>query len=241
MRGAQNRNLKRKLQEGGVNELPKLDRFITNINVVELYYLKVKAITIFKKWPCTLLARYGLSISFVWGPKYPGYVTHCSHSPCRILELQYRAVFLGRPPHEYVWICVYTNWYLITYLQELSCSLQRLVNTDMSNLTFVVPCIVINFYSKTNQMHSISNLFYFGTTLYMFRTVSLSIIRSLRLYTQHQVYVKQVLWLLANGNEMEVAFHFIPASSHITCMTYTWCCMYSLRLLMMDEETVRNM
>jgi len=63
------------------------------------------------------------------------------------------------------------------------------------------------FYSKTNQMHNISNLFYFGTTLYMFRTVSPSIIRSLRLYIQHQVCVIQVLWLLA--------------SSHRTCMTYT--------------------
>ena len=42
-------------------------------------------------------------------------------------------------------------------------------------------------------MHNISNLFYFGTTLYMFRTVSLSIIRSLRLHIQHQVYVIQVL------------------------------------------------
>jgi hypothetical protein len=31
----------------------------------------------------------------------------------------------------------------------------------------------------------------------MFRTVSPSIIRSLRLYIQHQVYVMQVLWLLA--------------------------------------------
>ena len=45
------------------------------------------------------------------------------------------------------------------------------------------------FCSKTNQIHNISNLFYFGTTLYMFRTVSPSIIRSLRLYIQHQVYV----------------------------------------------------
>ena len=53
----------------------------------------------------------------------------------------------------------------------------------------------ISFHIKTNQMHNISNLFYFGTTLYMFRTVSPSIIRSLRLYTQHQVYVIQVLWL----------------------------------------------
>ena len=64
-------------------------------------------------------------------------------------------------------------------------------------------------------MHNISNLFYFGTTLYMFRAVSLSIIRSLRLYIHHQVYVIQVLWLLASGNEMELA------SSHRTCMTYT--------------------
>ena len=47
--------------------------------------------------------------------------------------------------------------------------------------------------SKTNQMHNISNLFYFGTTPYMFRTVSPSIIRSLRLYIPHQVYVIQVL------------------------------------------------
>ena len=37
----------------------------------------------------------------------------------------------------------------------------------------------------------------------MFRTVSPSIIRSLRLFIQHQVYVIQVLWLLVSGNEME--------------------------------------
>jgi hypothetical protein len=66
------------------------------------------------------------------------------------------------------------------------------------NLTFVGPCSVICLYIKTNQMHNISNLFYFGTTLYMFRTVSPSIIRSLRLYIQHQVYVIQVLWLPAS-------------------------------------------
>ena len=47
-------------------------------------------------------------------------------------------------------------------------------------------------------MHSISRLFYFGTTLYMFRTVFPSIIRILRLYIQHQVYVIPVLWLLAS-------------------------------------------
>jgi len=45
-------------------------------------------------------------------------------------------------------------------------------------------------------MHNISNLFYFGTTLYMFRTVFPSIIRSLGLYIQHHTI--QVLWLLAS-------------------------------------------
>ena len=71
--------------------------------------------------------------------------------------------------------------------------------TDLfSDLTYVGPCIVIYFYSKTNQMYNISNLFYFGTTLYMYRTVSPSNIRSLRLYIQHQVYVIQVLWLFAS-------------------------------------------
>ena len=55
--------------------------------------------------------------------------------------------------------------------------------------------IYSHFYSKTNHMHNISNLFYFGITLYTFRTVSPSIIRSLRLYINHQVYVIQALWL----------------------------------------------
>jgi hypothetical protein len=77
-----------------------------------------------------------------------------------------------------------------------------------SSLTFVGPCILIYFYSRTNQMHSISNLFYFGTALYMFRTVSPSIIRSLKLYIQHHTI--RVLWLLASWNEME--FHLFPAS-----------------------------
>jgi len=46
----------------------------------------------------------------------------------------------------------------------------------------------------------------------MFQTVSASIIRSLRRYIQNQVYVIQVLWLLASGNEMELELHPVPAS-----------------------------
>jgi len=46
------------------------------------------------------------------------------------------------------------------------------------------------FYRKTNQIHNISNLFYFGTTLCTFQTVSPSIIRSLRLYIYLMLYVQ---------------------------------------------------
>jgi hypothetical protein len=61
-----------------------------------------------------------------------------------------------------------------------------------TNLTFRGPGIVIYSYSKTNEMHSFLK-FIFGINLYMFRTVPLSIIRSLALYTQQQVYVIQVM------------------------------------------------
>jgi len=60
----------------------------------------------------------------------------------------------------------------------------------------------------------------------MFRTIPPSIIRSLRLYLQHHTI--QVLWLLASKQPQNI-------------MTHTGCCMYSLRLLMMDGKTVRNM
>ena len=102
-------------------------------------------------------------------------------------------------------------------------------------LKFLGPCILIYFYSKTNHMHNISNLFYFGTTLYMFRTVFSSIIRSLRLYIQQQIYVIKFCGCLLAGTRW-ISISFPLASSHSTCMTYTWCSMYSLRLLMMDKK-----
>jgi len=67
-------------------------------------------------------------------------------------------------------------------------------------------------------MHNISNLFYFGTTLYVFRTVFPSFIRGIRLHIRHQEYVIQGLWLLASRNEME---HLVPASKHIECCSKT--------------------
>jgi len=51
-------------------------------------------------------------------------------------------------------------------------------------------------------MHNISNLFYFGTTLYMFRIVTPSIIRSLSMYIQHQV-----LLLLASKQQQNLMLY----------------------------------
>jgi len=54
----------------------------------------------------------------------------------------------------------------------------------LSNLTFIEPCIIMYFYSKTNWMHQCIKFILFGVTLYMFRTVFPSIISSSRLHIQ---------------------------------------------------------
>jgi len=55
------------------------------------------------------------------------------------------------------------------------------------------PCIVIYSYSTTNKMHLLSQIIYSYKTFYMFRTIFPSIIRSLKLRIQQQVYVKLLL------------------------------------------------
>jgi hypothetical protein len=93
-------------------------------------------------------------------------------------------------------------------------------------LTFVGPCIVRYFYSKTNQMHKVYVILEQHSTCFG---------RSLR--PSSGVYG-------CKYSIRYMSYRFcgcLLASSHSTCMTYTWCCMYSLRLLMMDGETVRNM
>ena len=71
-----------------------------------------------------------------------------------------------------------------------SCSGINSVYTDTRNIGL--------FLQQNQQDAQYLKFIYFGTTLYMFQTVSPSIVRSLRLYKQHQVYVIQVLWPLAS-------------------------------------------
>jgi len=75
-------------------------------------------------------------------------------------------------------------------------------------------------------MHQCIKLFYFGVTLYMFRTVFLSIFRSSRLYIQQQTFVKQVLmsaWW--SGWNILTAL----ADANRTRMTNTYCVYTVLR------------
>jgi len=122
-----------------------------------------------------------------------------------------------------------------------SCSFQssgksvrlQTIYTERPIMTFLVSFIV-TFFSivKPTRDTSISKLFYFGMTLYMFRTVFTSIIRSSRLYIQQQEFVKQVL--------LSACYPLASREQYLFDI-YTFCCMYSLELLMMDGKTVRNM
>jgi hypothetical protein len=97
--------------------------------------------------------------------------------------------------HIYKIRFIYVHFFVLLHKFKLTTCLHYIQHkkfTRFGSLTFVGPCIVIHFYSKTNQMYNILNLFYFET-LYMFWTVFPSIIMSLRLYIQHQIYVIQVL------------------------------------------------
>jgi hypothetical protein len=123
------------------------------------------------------------------------------HSQNKITHVQYYKIQPLPPtkqiprqaPHKYV---THTNLQTLQLRSEILTNASYFNNLGFNTfnlcdaqtqykpsfLTFIGPRIVIYFYSTANQMHNISNLFYFGTALYMFRTVSPSIIRSLRLY-----------------------------------------------------------
>jgi len=66
--------------------------------------------------------------------------------------------------------------------------------------------------------------FIFGIKFYMFRTVSLAIIKSFSLYTQ-QWYMSYRFAYTLQGNLYDI-YH---------------CCVYGEKLLMVDRGTVRNM
>jgi len=104
-------------------------------------------------------------------------------------------------------------------LMELSCGVTmycgRLWLLPYKRKFKIYPQKIIIPTANPTRCTNVSNLFYFGMTLYMFRTVIPSTISSSRLYIQQQALVNQIL--------------------------LSACCVYSLQLLMMDGKTVQNM
>jgi len=62
-------------------------------------------------------------------------------------------------------------------------------------------------------MHQCLKYIYFGMTLYMFRTVFPSIIRSSRLYIQQQAFVKQIL--LSASRQQYLLVHLVGFTKEI--------------------------
>ena len=77
-------------------------------------------------------------------------------------------------------------------------------------------------------MYLLSQIIYSCRTLYMFRTVVPSIIRSSKLRIQQRYMSNSCCYLL------------LAAGSN-SCLTYTVAVYAGLELLMMDGKTVRNM
>ena len=74
--------------------------------------------------------------------------------------------------------------------------------------------------TPSGRWTSVPNLFYFGTTLYMFRTVFPSIIRSSRLYIQQQAYVKQIL--LSVSKQTSVSVWHMPVAVCTVLNSWWW-------------------
>ena len=77
--------------------------------------------------------------------------------------------------------------------------------------------------------------------LYMFRTVRLSIIRSLFTVHSAMVYVIQVCRQLSTRTRMELQFHPGPAWKRSSNLHETYQCRMYSRKLMMDREDAQNM
>ena len=84
--------------------------------------------------------------------------------------------------------------------------------------------------------------FYFFKLLYMFQVDLPPIIRSIKLYLQHLVFVKPLLLPAAIVEEAKLSFNSSTiAAGSSNVLTNTRFCRYRIVLLMMSGESTRNM
>ena len=121
----------------------------------------------------------------------------CSkHFPCSILTKISKSPMLVVPVYKQLvtmkmWLgkaTIFTVKQLFCWLQVATSVFKQEVPPYTTERTLNLVCVV-----KPNRCTNVSNLFYFGMTLYMFRAVFPSIVRNSRLYIQQQAFVKQIL------------------------------------------------
>jgi len=93
--------------------------------------------------------------------------------------------------------------------------------TPFLYLVFIGPCIVIYSYSTTNKMHPLSQIIYSCKTLYMFRKVFPSIIRSSKLRIQQRYMSNSCCYLLLSGMRWNSFISSPIAAGSSRCLTYT--------------------
>ena len=79
------------------------------------------------------------------------------------------------------------------------------------SLIFIGLCIVIYSYSTTNKMHPLSEIIYSCETLYMFRAVFPSIIRSSKLRIQQWYTSNSCCYLLLSGMRWNICLTYSVA------------------------------
>jgi hypothetical protein len=108
-------------------------------------------------------------------------ITQCRNPEYRESTFPFKDVFpRSHSPFKLIYVrddgeCRPGNFFSVNFLTVLRQKFTQ--SKDVSHKIYTLQQVY--FCSKTNQMQNISNLFCFGTTLYMFRTVFPSIIRSL--------------------------------------------------------------
>jgi hypothetical protein len=112
-----------------------------------------------------------------------------------------------------------------TFIVHFYLSMYSTACCNNTELYFLIMCMFDvhrsvhrNIFLQENQPDApVSQIIYFCITLYMFRTVCPSIIRSSGLYIQQQAYVEHILLPATSGNEMERSF-----SVAYTLYTYSY-------------------
>ena len=86
-----------------------------------------------------------------------------------------------------------------------------------ANLTFIWPCIVIYFYSKTNEMHQFLKFVLFcSSTLHVSDSLSVHHQESKTVHTASGICQTDSADCLLAGTSLELQFHLVPASKHST-------------------------